>query len=68
MNDIILVPNTEMDGVVPQVKSQATNEAPIAPLPAQKKLPESCHDIPVNRWIMPPDQHGYIQGNDRDCL
>jgi hypothetical protein len=70
MNDIILVPASETkDSTTLQVSKPSQNkEAVVIPLPVDKRLPEPLKDIPVNKWIMPPEQHGYIQANDKDCL
>ena len=70
MNDIILVPPIETkDSKQLQVsKPSKSKEAVVIPLPVEKRLPAPLHDLPVSQWIMPPEQHGYIQGNDNDCL
>ena len=70
MNDIILVTPTELKETTPlQVRKPSQNkEALVIPLPVEKRLPAPQHDLPVSKWIMPPEQHGYIQPNDNDCL
>ena len=70
MNDIIFIPPTETKEVAQlQVSKPSTNkEAVIISLPVDKRLPAPLKEIPVSKWIMPPEQHGYIQGNDKDCL
>ncbi len=70
MNDAILIPATEpKESKQLQVsKTSQSKEAVIIPLPVEKRLPAPQADLPVSKWVMPPEQHGYIQGNDRDCL
>ena len=70
MNDIILVPPTEPKEISPlQVSKPLQNkEAIVIALSPDKRLPAPHKEIPVGKWIMPPEQHGYIQGNDNDCL
>jgi hypothetical protein len=43
-------------------------EALIVPLPVQKRLTSPPKDFPINKWTMPIEPHGYIQGHDNDCL
>ena len=70
MNEIILVPPGESKETTQlQVSKPSLNkEAVIITFPADKRLPAPLIEIPVSKWIMPPEQHGYIQGNDNDCL
>ncbi len=70
MNDIILIPLPEpKESSQLQVSKPTQNkEAVIIILPLDQRLPVPHKDIPVGKWIMPPEQHGYIQPNDRDCL
>lgn len=70
MNDIILVPPVDAKEITQlQVSKPSQNkEAVIINLPVDKRLPAPQKDIPVSKWIMPPEQHGYIQANDKDCL
>ena len=70
MNDIILIPPTEPKEVkqLQVSKPSQAKEALIIPLPVDKRLPDPQKDVPVSKWIMPPEQHGYIQGNEKDCL
>ncbi len=70
MNDIILVPPVDTKEITQlQVSKPSQNkEAVIINLPVDKRLPAPQKDIPVSKWIMPPEQHGYIQANDKDCL
>lgn len=49
-------------------QTSTVKEAAITILPAEKRLPAPQKEIPVNKWIMPPEQHGYIQASDKDCL
>ena len=49
-------------------QTSAAKEAQPTILPVEKKLPVLQNDVPVNKWIMPPEQHGYIQANEKDCL
>ena len=68
-NDVILVPKEETnDTPPPPVSKSPSKKEKLAKVPAEKKLPADPKEIPVNNWIMPPEQQGYIQGNDRDCL
>jgi hypothetical protein len=66
MNESTLVPQVGLkDTSPPQASvSPKKKEKTVSPRP-QKPLQK---DLPVDKWIMPPEQHGYIQGNDRDCL
>jgi hypothetical protein len=51
------------------VSQTSTAKEVSAPAPTvAKKLPAPAKETPVNKWIMPPEQHGYIQANDKDCL
>ena len=68
-NETILVPPDDTNGTLPP---------PVNDLPTKKEIPSSdltgkksidrLTEIPVDHWIMPPEQHGYIQGNEKDCL
>ncbi len=70
MNEITLVPQVETEEVNPLLLSSpfSTKEALIITLQVEKRLPAPLIDIPLNKWMMPPEQHGYIQGHDNDCL
>jgi hypothetical protein len=50
-----------------QTNQTSTNKETTPP-PAEKRSTAPPKDIPVKSWIMPPEQHGYIQANDKDCL
>ena len=69
MNDIILVPvelSAGPDQIQPaEVAFQKNNSNRELP---EKKTVETVPEIPIRQWIMPPEQQGYIQANDRDCL
>ena len=69
MNEIILIPTTGTEETTPlQISKPSQNkEAVIIPLPVDRRLP-APKEIPVSKWIMPPAEHGYIQGNEKDCL
>lgn len=68
-NDVILVPKDEMnDQPPPPVSKSASKKEKLTKVAAEKKLAAEQQEIPVTNWIMPPEQQGYIQGNDRDCL
>jgi hypothetical protein len=70
MNEVTLVPQAETKETNPlQVSKPSLNkEALIISLPVEKRLLAPLKEFPVNNWTMPPEQHGYIQGNDNDCL
>jgi len=66
MNESILVPQVGLKDTLPPQASLSSKKkektfSPNAQQPLKK-------DVPVDKWIMPPEQQGYIQGNDRDCL
>ena len=70
MNEIILtscLTGTEETTQLQVRKPSQKKEAVIIALPVDKRLP-APKDVPVSKWIMPPEEHGYIQGNDKDCL
>jgi hypothetical protein len=68
-NEVILVPKEETNGTPsPQPSKSPSKKEKLTKVPAEKKLPAEQQQIPVDNWIMPPEQQGYIQGNDRDCL
>jgi hypothetical protein len=70
MNDTILIPPGESkEATQLQISKPSLNkEAVIITFPVDKRLPAPLKEIPVSKWTMPPEQHGYIQGNDNDCL
>jgi hypothetical protein len=71
MNDVNLVRSPETtDTKKPQIgKASPKKETPVIPLPVQKKLPAPApKEFPIDSWIMPPEQQGYIKGHDHDCL
>jgi hypothetical protein len=66
MNESALVPQVGLNDTLPP-------QAPVSPkkkekTPFSKPQKPLQKDVPVDKWIMPPEQQGYIQGNDRDCL
>ena len=71
MNDVNLVPSAETTETKKlQIgKVSPKKEAPVIPLPVEKKLPvRAPNEFPIDSWIMPPEQQGYIKGHDNDCL
>ena len=70
MNEITFVPQAETKekSQLQVSKSSLNKEALIISLPVEKRLPAPLKEFPVKNWTMPPEQHGYIQGNDNDCL
>ena len=71
MNDVNLFPFSETtESQKLQVsKASPKKETPVIPLPVEKKLLlPAPKEFPIDTWIMPPEQHGYIKGNDNDCL
>ena len=70
MNDTNILSEEKLSEVQKLQTSQTyTNkETTSTILPAEKKLPAPQKEVPVNKWIMPPEQHGYIQASDNDCL
>ena len=70
MNEIILTPpptgKEDTTHLRVRIPSQNKEAVIIAP-PVDKRL-SAPKDVPVSKWIMPPEEHGYIQGNDKDCL
>jgi hypothetical protein len=65
-NEIILVPQEEIKGTLPpQVNNPSPKNEADHP---EKKSVDQKKEIPVHNWIMPPEQHGYIQANEKDCL
>ncbi len=68
-NEIILVPGEETkETPSPQHGKSSRTKERFPALSAEKKLPADKKEIPISHWIMPPEQQGYIQGNDKDCL
>lgn len=66
MNETTLVPQVGLkDTTPPQVAVPSKKKEKTESSKPQKPLQK---DVPVDKWIMPPEQQGYIQGNDRDCL
>ena len=68
MNDVILVPTNETNESAPLQLSKTSEVKEAVLTPVEKKLPEQSKNVPTGKWLMPPEQHGYIQANDRDCL
>ena len=71
MNDVNLISQVEIDEMnnLQVAKSASKKETPVISLPVEKKLlAPPAKDFPVDKWMMPPEQHGYIHGNDNDCL
>jgi hypothetical protein len=68
-NDAILVPKEESKEPIPppSTKSSLKKQKPVTSS-VEKKLPAAEKEFPVDSWMMPPEQHGYIQGNEKDCL
>jgi len=48
--------------------SSPNKEAPVIPLPVQKRLPPPPKELPVINWTMPQVPQGYLRGNENDCL
>ena len=69
-NEITLTPQEEKQETVPSQapKLIASNKELPATDVTEKKLPDPKKEIPVSHWIMPPEQHGYIQAYEKDCL
>lgn len=65
-NDAILVPKEENKEPIPSPPTKAVSKKSKPGI--EKKLPTDEKDFPVKSWVMPPEQHSYIQGNDKDCL
>jgi hypothetical protein len=70
INEIDLVPQSETIQKKPlQIASSSQNkEALIITLPVEKRLTVPQKEFPVSKWTMPAEPHGYIKGNDNDCL
>jgi hypothetical protein len=70
INDVTLVTQDETKerNQLQVSKPSLNKEALIITLPVEKRLPAPQKEFPVTKWTMPPEQHGYIQGHDNDCL
>jgi len=70
MNDTNILSKEKLTEVQKLQTSQTSTNKEAQPIiiPAEKKSPVPQKEIPVNNWIMPPEQHGYIQANEKDCL
>lgn len=70
MNDTNILSKEKLSEVKKLQTSQASTNKESQPiiLPVEKRLPVPQKEVPVDKWIMPPEQHGYIQANDKDCL
>lgn len=71
MSDINLIPPAEATETkkLQISKPSSKKETPVIQLPVEKKLPAPApKEFPIDSWIMPPEQQGYIKGNDNDCL
>lgn len=70
MNDTNILSKEKLSEVQKLQTSQTSANKESSPTipPAEKKLPVPAKEIPVNKWIMPPEQHGYIQPSDKDCF
>jgi hypothetical protein len=68
-NETILVPPDDTNGTLPPPvnDSLAKKETHSNDLTEKKSAPP-LNEVPVSHWIMPPEQHGYIQANEKDCL
>ena len=43
-------------------------DAVVIPLKSEKDPTIPPKEFPINKWNMPQEPHGYIRGNDNDCL
>jgi hypothetical protein len=68
-NEIILVPQADSDGtILPPANDSSTKKETHSNDLTEKKSTPPLNEVPVSHWIMPPEQHGYIQANEKDCL
>ena len=70
MNDTNILSKEKLTEVQKLQTSQTSTNKEAQPIivPVEKKLPAPKKEVPINKWIMPPEQHGYIQANEKDCL